>query len=346
MPKIHLSAYLVWFLPITIFSPKQGSFPYTSEIEGFKIYQYARTAEQINPNNYNKNLLKQSDLNDVYYYLPASTSVYSSTYIPQNVPFPNLSKNTDINGIAIATSMGDTGLVYNYNLTSQRIIGLYGADLQNGEKLQYSLNNGISWTNVDSISTGLHTWYITIPADLSQNNTITMRATVNGVVNNNRIFNPLKFGRISSEPLTPIAKQANKSAIITFATPTFNDNNIAYYIVKSNPGNITASSTTNPILITGLTNGVTYNFVVNAINTVGWNSNKSIFSNSVTPPNIYINYINELDSIGKYTNFPNDANYVLTRDLDFNNPASYSNGVINQSYITGTGFNTHYKFYR
>ena len=84
--------------------------------------------------------------------------------------------------------MGDTGLVYNYNLPSQRIIGLYGADLQIGEKLQYSLNNGISWTNVDSISTGLHTWYITIPADLSQNNTITMRATINGVVNNNRIF--------------------------------------------------------------------------------------------------------------------------------------------------------------
>ena len=330
-------------LPSLVFNnnyilPKTGSFPYTSEIEGFKIYQYARTAEQINPNNYNKNLLKLSDLNDVYYYLPASTSVYSSTYIPQNVPFPNLSKNTDINGIAIATSTGDTGLEYNYNLPSQRVIGLYGADLQIGEKLQYSLNNGISWTNVDSISTGLHTWYITIPADLSQNNTINMRATINGVVNNNRIFSPLKFGRISSEPLTPIAKQANKSAIINFATPTFNDNNIAYYIVKSNPGNITASSTTNPILITGLTNGVTYNFVVNAINTVGGISNKSIFSNSVTPPNIYINYINELDSIGKYTNFPNNANYVLTRDLDFNNPASYSNGVINQNYITGTGF--------
>ena len=329
-------------LPSLVFTnnyifPKTGSFPYSSDIEGFKIYQYARTAEQINPNLYNKTLLKQNDLSDVYFYLPASNSVFNNVYIAQNAPFTNGAINSDINSSAIATSTGDTSLLYNYNLPSQRITGFYGADIQNGERLQYSLN-GFSWNNVDSISTGLHTWYITIPSEISPNTTLSMRATINGVVNNNRIFNPYKLGRISSEPLNPLAKQGNKLAYIFFTTPTIHDNNIAYYIAKSNPGNITASATTSPILITGLSNGVTYNFVVNALNTSGGISSKSIFSNSVTPPNIYINFINELDSIGKYANFPNNANYLLSRDLDFNNPSSYSNGVINNSFITGAGF--------
>ncbi|MCX8480595.1 MAG: hypothetical protein ORN58_01620, partial [Sediminibacterium sp.] len=318
--------------------PKTGTIPFTSEIEGFKIWQYARTTDQINLNYLNKYLVKQSDFNDVYYYLSAATSAFNQVFIANNAPLYNESKNTDINSNAIALSVGDTGLVYNFNLPSQRLFGLYGADLQIGERLQYSINNGFSWNNVDSVSTALRSWYVTIPTQIAQNGSVFIRSTINGVLNNARIFNAFKLSRISSEPLNPIAKQGNKLANIIFTSPTIHDNNIAYYIAKSNPGNLTASTITNQVTVTGLTNGVTYNFVVNAVNKQGGISNKSAFSNSVTPPNILINYINELDSIGKYANFPNNATYILNRDLDFNNPNSYTNGIINPNFTTGTGF--------
>ncbi|MCX8480405.1 MAG: hypothetical protein ORN58_00640, partial [Sediminibacterium sp.] len=318
--------------------PQTGSVPYTSEIAGFKIWQYARTAAQINLNYNYRNLVKQTDLNDVYYYLPATASVFNRVLIPNNTALHNESKNTDINSNAIGQSVGDTGLMFNYNLASQRIMGVYGADLQVGENLQYSTNNGFTWNNIDSVSTTLHAWYVTIPTEIAQNGSIIFRSIINGNVNNNRIFNAFKLGRISSEPLNPIAKQGNKLANIVFNSPSLQDNNIAYYIAKSNPGNITASTTTNQVTVTGLTNGQTYNFVVYAVNKWGGVSNKSAFSNSVTPPNILINYINELDSIGKYASFPNNATYILSRDLDFKNANSYSNGVINTSFTTGAGF--------
>ena len=54
---------------------------------------------------------------------------------------------------------------------------------------------------------------------------------------------------------------------------------------------------------------------------------------------IAINYIDELDSIGKNGAFPDTGRYVLLRDLDFNNPAHYSKGVIDSvNHITGLGW--------
>ena len=42
---------------------------------------------------------------------------------------------------------------------------------------------------------------------------------------------------------------------------------------------------------------------------------------------VFISYIDQLDSIGKSYNYPDSARYYLVRDLDFNNPAHYSTGV-------------------
>lgn len=54
------------------------------------------------------------------------------------------------------------------------------------------------------------------------------------------------------------------------------------YTAISNPGNITATGTSSPISVSGLTPGTAYTFRVSATNSVG-TSNYSVASNSVTP---------------------------------------------------------------
>jgi hypothetical protein len=58
---------------------------------------------------------------------------------------------------------------------------------------------------------------------------------------------------------------------------------ILSYTATSTPGNITSTSATSPILVTGLTNGTTYTFTVHANSSLGYTSAESASSNSVTP---------------------------------------------------------------
>jgi hypothetical protein len=58
--------------------------------------------------------------------------------------------------------------------------------------------------------------------------------------------------------------------------PTFS------YTVTSSPGSITATGTSSPITVTGLTNGTAYTFTVKATNPTG-SSSSTAASNSVTP---------------------------------------------------------------
>ena len=52
-----------------------------------------------------------------------------------------------------------------------------------------------------------------------------------------------------------------------------------------------------------------------------------------------ISKIEQLDSIGKFNNYPLNINYLLLNDLDFTNPLNYSAGVVNTQFTSGTGFN-------
>lgn len=72
-------------------------------------------------------------------------------------------------------------------------------------------------------------------------------------------------------------------ATVSFTGPTFNGGSaITGYTVTSNPGFITATGSSSPITVTGLTNGVSYTFTVQAINVAG-SSDASAESNAVTP---------------------------------------------------------------
>jgi glycerate kinase len=71
------------------------------------------------------------------------------------------------------------------------------------------------------------------------------------------------------------------TASVSFTAPASNGGSpILSYTVTSTPGNITATGTVSPIVVTGLTGGNSYNFTVHATNANG-NGLESVPSNSV-----------------------------------------------------------------
>ena len=91
---------------------------------------------------------------------------------------------------------------------------------------------------------------------------------------------------VSHAPTIGTAKGGDAEATVAFTIPA-NDGGgvISSYTVNSNPNGITATGTSSPITITGLTNGTTYTFTVTATNSAG-SSTASAASNSVTPSSI------------------------------------------------------------
>jgi hypothetical protein len=84
-------------------------------------------------------------------------------------------------------------------------------------------------------------------------------------------------------PTSVIATAGNGQASVSFSTPVTNGGSvITLYTVTSNPAGITATGTSSPIVVAGLTNETAYTFTVTAANTNG-TGESSIASNTVTP---------------------------------------------------------------
>ena len=84
-------------------------------------------------------------------------------------------------------------------------------------------------------------------------------------------------------PTGVTATAGNGQATVSFTAPASNGGlTINSYTVTSYPGNISATGTSSPIVVTGLTDGVAYTFTVTATNADG-TSTASTPSNSVTP---------------------------------------------------------------
>lgn len=87
-------------------------------------------------------------------------------------------------------------------------------------------------------------------------------------------------------PTSVVATASNAQASVAFTAPTSNGGSaITGYTVTSSPDNITASGSSSPIVVTGLTNGTTYTFTVIATNSAG-NSVASSSSASVMPKTV------------------------------------------------------------
>jgi hypothetical protein len=88
---------------------------------------------------------------------------------------------------------------------------------------------------------------------------------------------------VPTAPSITSATAGNTRAEVSFTAPTSNGGlPISSYRVTSSPGGITATGTTSPIVVQGLTNGTAYTFTVEAINGVG-PSPASAPSSIVTP---------------------------------------------------------------
>jgi len=84
---------------------------------------------------------------------------------------------------------------------------------------------------------------------------------------------------IPDAPTGASAERGNAQAIVSFNMP---EGTTTSYTVTSNPEGITATGTSSPITVTGLTNGTAYTFTVVATNQAGC-SPASAASASVTP---------------------------------------------------------------
>ena len=87
-----------------------------------------------------------------------------------------------------------------------------------------------------------------------------------------------------SPPIGVSATAGNAQASVSFLPPsTDGASPIVSYTATSSPEGIAVSGASSPILVTGLTNGVTYTFKVTATNEYGLPSDPSSPSNAVTP---------------------------------------------------------------
>ena len=94
----------------------------------------------------------------------------------------------------------------------------------------------------------------------------------------------LSFQGIPSAPTHVIALRQNGQATILFDAPLNGGSPITLYTVTSSGGQI-VTGTGLSIVVTGLTNGISYTFTVTATNSFG-TSDSSLVSNAVIPANI------------------------------------------------------------
>lgn len=88
---------------------------------------------------------------------------------------------------------------------------------------------------------------------------------------------------VPGAPTSVSATAGNAQATVSFTAPASDGgSSITGYTVTSSPGSITASGSSSPIVVTGLTNGTPYTFTVQAVNIVGAGT-ASDPSGSVTP---------------------------------------------------------------
>lgn len=106
---------------------------------------------------------------------------------------------------------------------------------------------------------------------------------------------------VPTAPTSVSASSGNAQAVITFTSPSSSGGSpITSYVVTSSPGSITASGSASPIIVTGLTNNISYTFTVVAVNAVGQSQSSSV-SNTVIPSapssnTFYVSYSSGLDT--------------------------------------------------
>ncbi len=151
---------------------------------------------------------------------------------------------------------------------------------------------------------------------------------------------------VPGAPTGVSATGGNAQAIVSFTAPVDDGgSSITGYRVTSSPGGITATGSSSPITITGLTNGTAYTFTVAAQNIAGYGPESSA-SNSVTPAAGRV--ITVSPAVGGITNWNLDTNgplslstagtWTLTPASSFNASIKvWGAGAANGQYNSGAG---------
>jgi hypothetical protein len=133
----------------------------------------------------------------------------------------------------------------------------------------------------------------------------------------------------ANAPTIGTATDGNESASITFTaiSDTTTGGPVSFYRATSNPGSITGTSTSTPIVVSGLTNGTAYTFTVAGVNATG-RGPLSGTSNSVTPeakPRFLMYFI---EGAG-----PSGVSYITYKDNNY-----YTNGQTSWIYTKYNDF--------
>jgi len=89
-------------------------------------------------------------------------------------------------------------------------------------------------------------------------------------------------GKYSDPPTSVSATAGSTEATVSFTLPVYDGKGVATYVVTASPGGATASGSTSPITVTGLSNGTAYTFTVTTVTGYGVSA-ISTASSPVTP---------------------------------------------------------------
>ena len=292
----------------------------------FRIWKFARNAEDI-ANNYQSNIANNTL--GLYYYLPLTINnilpnekvripnlvlapEYNSIYtLGYRTSLPNAAINSDLKDSSkIVTNFisNEISSYYYTDSTQQRIYGNYAGVLSAGEQLQYSIDTGRNWKPIINSQNNVFSQYIDSNFKYGL---IKIRSVINNVVTN-RVFNDINVTIFPKVPTIGTATANNNGTINLTFTPNAISGGSSYKIYTAT-GQLVATTTQSPVLISGLNNGQAYQFKVSAVSELG-ESNASELSNVVYSINTTLQIttftnnilgvnVTPTSTIPQYTNF-------------------------------------------